>query len=110
VTSDSFKGELMIYDVKKMDLYRIIVDEINIDTISSAIRGVMGFIPTLNADETSLINGNIESINISEQVECTLEAHHGTWPDYHPVYFSKRCDNEIKMEIAWFRFVLNRKG
>jgi len=100
----------MIHDIKKMDLYRIILDEITIDSVTTAIRDVLEFIPVVKEGVISTLNGNIESINIAEQVECTLEAHHGSWPDSHPIYFSKKSDSGMKMEISWFRFVLNRKG
>ena len=97
----------MIYDCKKMDLYRVVVGETNIQCLDNAIRGILE-LKTLNQDETHE-TGNSENMPISEQVECTLEAHGNKWPEAYPIYYTSWRDHRPTMEIAWFRFIEKRK-
>lgn len=90
----------MIKDIKRMDLYRIVVDCADRNAIATAIKDVLNLEPS---SETS--DGNIEVLPIDNQVQCIFETHGGVWPDTHPIYFHKRFGKRVKMEIVWFRFV-----
>lgn len=99
----------MVYNIKRMDMFRVVVDEMNLESISSAIQETLQ-LSTPSDDETILSGGNIESMPIVEQVECVLSAHNDNWPQVQSVYYSKHDGQRLKMEIAWFRIIKKCEG
>ena len=90
-----------------MDLYRVVIDEVTINCLRDAIKSVLE-LKQLKPDET-YESGNFENMPISEQVECTLEAHSNRWPEAYPIYYTSWDNHRPTMEIAWFRFIEKRK-
>lgn len=95
------------HDIKKMEMYRIIVHNLNNDSIVSGIIEALDL--RSHTDEDAILNGlNIESMPIREQVECIFSD--GESPEIFPIYFSKMIDGTIRMSNAWFRFVEKKEG